>query len=290
MKPTIVEFGNEYGLKTITKNPSDKLYNYQENFLNFMQEDKYLMVLTSRQMGGTMCLAIHIAYFLLFNEGERNQILLTAPKQDNAKQILNMVKVIIQVYNNNSVYKVKTSCELQLQSLRNKLNSVKIIASEGSLREANRNKIYELIVDEAAFCPELDRILNTILNNIDNSVNKEIAIILISNKSADSSCFLRLFNQEGDSYHKIKLHYSLNPTYTEERVKYLEETLGQGVFNREFEMIDVDVKDNIAAVSTNLTKIVPIRLNDSQLNKITHKLIERDITISQYIRDLIDKD
>jgi predicted DNA binding CopG/RHH family protein len=55
------------------------------------------------------------------------------------------------------------------------------------------------------------------------------------------------------------------------------------MFNSEINLIDIPNK-------TNKNRVVTIRVNDDILNKITDKLLERDLSISEYIRQLIEDD
>jgi predicted DNA binding CopG/RHH family protein len=55
------------------------------------------------------------------------------------------------------------------------------------------------------------------------------------------------------------------------------------MFNSEINLIDIPNK-------TNKNRVVTIRVNDDILNKITDKLLERDLSISEYIRQLIESD
>ena len=67
------------------------LYDYQEDLLNKFQDNRFNIVLTSRQAGKTTTVTIYILHYILFNKDKRVAIL--ANKGKTARMILSRIKL-----------------------------------------------------------------------------------------------------------------------------------------------------------------------------------------------------
>jgi hypothetical protein len=90
----IVHFANTY-IKLMQEHGIDniELYPYQVEMLKMYQENRYSIVVGSRQIGKTVVAGIFLTWYLIFN-ADKN-IMLAANKGDTAKEILDKVKSIV---------------------------------------------------------------------------------------------------------------------------------------------------------------------------------------------------
>lgn len=91
----IVYFAEKYAV-VMTDNGVQrvKLRKYQKTMLRNFQENRFNIVLASRQMGKTVTASIFNAWYLVFNT-DKNTLLL-ANKSDSTKEIIDKAKVVIE--------------------------------------------------------------------------------------------------------------------------------------------------------------------------------------------------
>jgi hypothetical protein len=91
----IVHFAETYAV-VMTDNGIQqvKLREYQKTMLRNFQEERFNIVLASRQMGKTVTASIFNAWYLIFNT-DKNTLLL-ANKSDSTKEIIDKAKVVVE--------------------------------------------------------------------------------------------------------------------------------------------------------------------------------------------------
>ena len=91
----IVYFAEKYAVVMTDEGIQQvKLREYQKGMLRNFQEERFNIVLASRQMGKTVTASIFNAWYLIFNT-DKNTLLL-ANKSDSTKEIIDKAKVVVE--------------------------------------------------------------------------------------------------------------------------------------------------------------------------------------------------
>lgn len=249
-----------------------KLYPYQEELLNDFKNNRFLMVKHSRQVGLTTLIAIYIANFLLENKEKDNTILLFSGSMDSSSNILNLVREIIGKNKKKITYLDNNQRSIRLEND----NMVRIGQTLDSFRGRNFNGI---IMDNCFG-------VNGIEQKID-WVSKIINIkhfILVSSGLGSYTHFNKLFNDETNVFKKKTISWNLNPNFNIEWFESMKKLLTPEEFDIEIQLID----NIITPIKKD--RVISVRLTDDLINKMSCKLLEKDINQSEYIRGLIEGD
>lgn len=154
-----IQFAELFGIRLDSNKGKVKieLTNFQKNVLNKL--DKKLsdtIIENSRQTGVSTTLALHIANFLISNDGEKNILLIKTPNLDASHHLLDKVRLILSQFNftENDFYDNIRNNFLMVRS-----NTVKVISSCDSLRGGEIPHIHSLIIDNAVYCSKLDKFI-----------------------------------------------------------------------------------------------------------------------------------
>lgn len=243
-----------------------ELYDYQKNLLKVFKEQQFVLVKQSRQMGISTLLCEYVLEEILFNEDK--QIVILSNNQASGIILLDNIKLSLK----NTAMITNTRRSLKLING----NRINVITSLDDLRGIMPNLI---IVDNAGHVTNLEKIINHF-----NQYSLPETKIIINSNNNTNSYFNKLYNNN-NKFYKVLINWDLHPHRDKVWYNKMKENYGNNLdlFNSEINLIDVPNK-------TNKNRIVTIRINDDLLSKITDKLLERDLSISEYIRQLIEKD
>lgn len=136
------------------------LYPFQEETLSRFHDDRFLLILKSRQLGITTLVSAYSLWQMLFHEG-RN-ILVISIKQEVSKEIITKVR-----FANDHLppWLKRNSLEDNRLSLR--FDNGSMISATSSAKDAGRSKALSLLVlDEAAFIDEAKDIWTSAYNTL----------------------------------------------------------------------------------------------------------------------------
>ena len=129
-----------------------ELYPFQEDVLNEFNSNRYNIVLKSRQLGISTLIAGYSLWLMLFSQDKN--ILVIATKQETAKNLVTKVRVM---YDNLPSWLKTGVQEDNKLSLRFK-NGSQIKAVSAAADSARSEALSLLIIDEAAFIDDIDKI------------------------------------------------------------------------------------------------------------------------------------
>ena len=129
-----------------------ELYPFQEDVLKEFNQNRYNIVLKSRQLGISTLIAGYSLWMMLFNNDKN--ILVIATKQETAKNLVTKVRVM---YDNMPSWLKTGVQEDNKLSLRFK-NGSQIKAVSAAADSARSEALSLLIIDEAAFIDDIDKI------------------------------------------------------------------------------------------------------------------------------------
>ena len=128
------------------------LYPFQEDVLRQFNKNRYNIVLKSRQLGISTLIAGYSLWLMLFNQDKN--ILVIATKQDTAKNLVTKVRVM---YDNLPSW-LKTGVQEDNKLSLRFNNGSQIKAVSAAADSARSEALSLLIIDEAAFIDDIDKI------------------------------------------------------------------------------------------------------------------------------------
>lgn len=241
----------------------------QKEIINDIEKNRFNYYLKSRQIGFSELLVNYISKKLIMESDIT--IILVIHRLSSGKDLLNRIKGIINFFNPNLI---KNS---QYNSL-NLINGNRIILISSNLGvDQLRGYGFEYLIFDECFNEQFISYALPVL-----SVRKNSRIIL------GSSLFTKDFANFVEKSDCVKrLHYSNCSLFDEDRVKMFKKNTGDA-FKYEMDLnVGEFVKNNKPKEKS---KILQFRVDNGLENKILERLIECDISFSEYIRNLIIKD
>ena len=194
------------------------LYPFQEDSLTAISQNRYSVILKSRQLGISTLTAGYSLWKMLFKSDFN--VLVIATKQDVAKNLVTKVRVM---HDNLPPWLKGRTLEDNKLSLRFKNGSqIKAISSKG---DAGRSEALSLLVlDEAAFIDRIDEIWTAAQQTLATGGGA----IMLSTPNGTGNLFHKTWvdAEAGGQFHPIKLHWTLHPERDEKWRQLQTELLG----------------------------------------------------------------
>ena len=179
------------------------LYPFQEESLNKISQNRYTVILKSRQLGISTLTAGYSLWRMLFKSDFN--VLVIATKQDVAKNLVTKVRIM---HENLPSWLRGKSLEDNKLSLRFKNGSqIKAISSKG---DAGRSEALSLlIIDEAAFVDRIDEIWASAQQTL--ATGGEAIVLSTPNGTGNFFHKTWVDAQADGEFEAIRLHWSLHP-------------------------------------------------------------------------------
>ena len=274
--------------KTLTKL---KPFEYQKKFLEFIHENKACIIAQSRQMHVSSMVALYLAWYAIFND--EKTILIISSSMASSKKILNSICFIIENYlldKQGGFISAERSTEITL------INGTRIIAKSDSVDAPRGFRSDIIYIDNAAYMKNLEDIFYAASPTL--WAGKD-AKFIISSAPKNNSYFNKMFleTNETSEFKPLRLTWQEHPVYskdmqkegdTDEYTSPWYEDMCKIIYNKESieQELDCVIRYN---EKTNKSKLISLRLEQDVYNKIVEK-ITKDKNVSDYIRDLINKD
>jgi hypothetical protein len=195
------------------------LYPFQEDSLKRISQNRYTVILKSRQLGISTLTAGYALWRMIFKEDFN--VLVIATKQDVAKNLVTKVRVM---HDNLPAWLKGKALEDNKLSLRFKNGSqIKAISSKG---DAGRSEALSLLIfDEAAFIDRIDEIWTAAQQTLATGGDA----IMLSTPNGTGNLFHKTWvdAEAGGQFHPIKLHWTLHPERDEKWRQLQTELLGE---------------------------------------------------------------
>ncbi|MAH44230.1 hypothetical protein CMI37_00265 [Candidatus Pacearchaeota archaeon] len=180
------------------------LYDFQEKTLQEIVENRYNIVLKSRQLGISTLVAGYSLYTILFHNDKN--ILVIATSKDTAKNLVTKVRVMYE--NLPSWVKTKLEEDNKLSLRFTNGSQIKAIASNES---AGRSEALSLLIlDEAAFIDKIDEIWTASQQTLATGGN----CVVISTPNGVGNWFHKMWTSavDGDNqFNFVELPWNLHP-------------------------------------------------------------------------------
>lgn len=245
---------------------------YKSEVLKALSESNYLVLAKTRQMMISTLLCAHAIKRALFNK--KHTVLIIASNNMTKKYLMGIVNNIL------------SHSSLPSTTEENKISIYAggdiIFASISSIDSLQGRHVDTLIFDEAAYSTKLEGVLGVLLSQLNPGPGSQVVIASTpKHNSYFNYLFLSASNDPESPYTTKKLVYSDNPYMTTEKItalsrsNYKDEELLCHVTHKSFKV---------------KTKLVVFRLDRKLLNKVKDKLSTGDISMTDYLRRLIEKD
>lgn len=193
------------------------LYPFQEDTLHDLRDNRYNIILKSRQLGISTLTAGYALWAMLFKNDYN--VLVIATTQDVAKNLVTKVRVM---HDNLPAWLKGKSMEDNKLSLRFKNGSqIKAVSSTGTSGRSEALSL--LVIDEAAFIKGIDEIWTSAQQTLATGGGA----IILSTPNGTGNLFHKLWvdAEAGGQFNPIKLHWSRHPdrdeTWREEQTRLL---------------------------------------------------------------------
>lgn len=193
------------------------LYPFQEDTLHDLRDNRYNIILKSRQLGISTLTAGYALWAMLFKDDYN--VLVIATTQDVAKNLVTKVRVM---HDNLPAWLKGKSMEDNKLSLRFKNGSqIKAVSSTGTSGRSEALSL--LVIDEAAFIKGIDDIWTSAQQTLATGGGA----IILSTPNGTGNLFHKLWvdAEAGGQFNPIKLHWSRHPdrdeTWREEQTRLL---------------------------------------------------------------------
>jgi intein/homing endonuclease len=180
------------------------LFPFQEDAMQHFHDDRFLLILKSRQLGITTLVAAYSLWLSIFNSDK--SILIISIKQEVSKEIVTKVRFANEHLP--SWLKVKETTNNHM-SLRFENGSQ--VAATSSSRDAGRSKALSLlIIDEAAFIDEAEDIWTSCFNTLSTGGRA----IVLSTPNGVGNWFHKMWvnaEKKKNDFKTLKLPWQLHP-------------------------------------------------------------------------------
>lgn len=209
-----------------------KLYNYQKRILKALVENRFNVVLASRQIGKTTILTIFALWMICFNDDYR--VLLIANKEGTAKNIFKRIRLAYEMLPNflkpGVVNYAKEGMELA--------NGSSIGISTTTSDAARGESINCLLIDEAAFIPAefMNDFWESVFPVISSS--KKSKIFMLSTPNGVGNLFYNIYSEalnDANGWHHERVDWWEVPGRDEKWKELTVKALGSAeAFNQEY--------------------------------------------------------
>ena len=202
------------------------LYDFQENMLTDFKDNRYNIILKSRQLGISTLSAGYSLWLMLFNNDKN--ILVIAKDKDTAKNLVTKVRVMYQGLP--QWLKTKVTEDNKLSLVFNNGSQIKAVAATA---EAGRSEALSLlIIDEAAFIDKVDSIWTAAQQTLATGGD----CIALSTPNGVGNWFHQQWMGAEDGtnqFNPIKLHWTCHPDRDEAWRKEQTKVLGPSQASQE---------------------------------------------------------
>ena len=256
------------------RDKSNKIYEAHNDVYDILESHRYVQIVSSRQVGVTNMMSNYCVNFLVNNNSGRNILYVAHPNMGLSKLFFKGISEKLRKYYGKQVYR----------DFVNKDTSSEIIVNGNSLRlysgiDNEQDSLYGVIFDNFEFIKDADKHYRDIIDLISSVPESRV---IICGKTPE---YLGVFKLKTIHWSEIEFFDS---KWRENMIK----AIGNDAFDAEFnnlsptygriktEPINKPTKD----------KILQVRVDTDMYTSIAVHLMDKDLTLSDYIRGLIESD
>lgn len=183
-------------------------YPFQDDTLQQFKDNRYSVVLKSRQLGISTLIAGYSLWLMLFHKDK--SILVIATKQDTAKNLVTKVRFMYEELPVWLKVGEGTGKADENNKLSLRLANGSVIKATSASEDAGRSEALSLLVlDEAAFIKNIEEIWTS----AQSTVSTGGSVIALSTPNGVGNWFHKVWMQAeaGEKWHPIKLKWNVHP-------------------------------------------------------------------------------
>lgn len=185
------------------------LYPFQEDTMTQFKNDRFLLILKSRQMGITTLIAAYSLWLCLFNSDKN--VLVISIKQEVSKEIITKVRFANEHLPSWLKEKETTNNHMSLR-----LENGSMIAATSSAKDAGRSKALSLLIlDEAAFIDDAEQIWTSAYLTLSTGGRA----IILSTPNGVGNWFHRMWinaEKKKNDFRTLRLPWDMHPERTQD--------------------------------------------------------------------------
>jgi hypothetical protein len=254
---------------------------YERNFINHINDNRFSITKKARQMHMTTLLAHYVTWFLLFNENrEKSTIMFIAASSSNGKDFTRLVRENLNDFHSSIQPQRSTTREIMM------VNGNLLKTATPTADACRGYTIDKLLIDGAAYIDNLEDVLAVAFPAL--STGGSATIVSTPNRYND---FFKIWENNKmmrNDFKRLSIIWSDNPKRNQEWFDQMCKNM-----NYDQDMIDQELLAKFIPwrPKENKTVNLQVRIQESTLNEIYKKMSEKNISShSDYLRNLILKD
>lgn len=253
---------------------SNKIYEAHNDVYDILEAHRYVQIVSSRHVGVTNIMSNYCVNFLVNNNSSRNVLYVAHSNSTQSTFFFKKIREKLKKYYGEQVYR----------DFVTKDESSEIIVNGNSLRlysdvNVKRDSLYGVIFDNFEFIKDADKHYRDIIGLISSVPESRV---IICGKTPE---YLGVFKLKTIHWSEIEFFDS---KWRENMIK----AIGDDAFDVEFNNLSPTygcVKTEPVNKSTK-DKILQVRVDTDMYTSIAVHLMDKDLTLSDYIRGLIESD
>ena len=204
------------------------LYDYQEELVRHLQEERWVIALLSRQMGKTQTISMYLLWYAMFNDDQT--ILIASKNNGHAMEIMDRIRFAYE----EMPHWLKAGCKYYNKH-NIEFDNGSRIKSEATTEKTGRGlAISKLYLDELAFINP--RIQENMWASLAPTLSTGGSAIISSTPNGDTELFAQLWrgaNAGQNSFKPLFYPWDRHPERGEEYLKEMQGQLGPQKFRQE---------------------------------------------------------
>jgi hypothetical protein len=246
-------------------------YPFERKFINHIMTFRFTITLKARDSHTTSLLAMYTAWRIL----NGNDVVYISRRQEMNFIFCQMVQDILIRSGNNQFRFSKR----EIHNINGNGKLYTRTASPDSLRGIRPD---DIIVDEAAYIDNLNSFLGAGMTSL--KTGGKCILVSSPNDENDFEKIWRDALRGDDNWQPFLIRYLDNPKHTIESLNKLKEIYDEDSLKRE---VYCEFVTNKKKPKKNKTNLIQFRVNDDLYHEVCQKLIDEDISVSQFMRNLL---
>lgn len=250
------------------------VYDAHNKIYDSLDNNRFVQIVSSRQVGLTNILANYCANFLVNNSGEYNVMYFGSPNNELRRQFFKLVSDKLRNYYGKAVYRDFIDVDKYDEIV---VNGNKLLPFSDT--NINKERLYGVVFDNFQFIHKADSLYRDIICLISSVPECRLVI------GGKTPSYSPLFNL-------MTIHWSEIKRFDSDFYEDMVARIGAKAFNNEYNDMSPEYSSKQSKLRdrTLKNKTIQIRLDEDMYQEIGLKLVDSDLTLSDYVRSLIKSD
>lgn len=253
---------------------SNKVYEAHNDVYDILEAHRFVQIVSSRHVGATNILSNYCVNFLVNNNSSRNVLYIAHPNMIASEYFFKGISEKLKKYYGKQVYGDFVTTDKLSEIIVNG-NSLRLYSDVG----IRRDSLYGIIFDNFEFIKDANKHYRDIIGLISTVPESRV---IICGKTPEYLGFFKL-----KTIHWSEIEF-FDSKWREDRIK----TIGRDAFDAEFNNLSPTYGGTKVEQVNKPTKdkTLQVRVDADMYTSIAVHLMDTDLTLSDYIRGLIESD